>query len=114
MIVEAGGADFTCFIEEVDGEKTALTTLIVPFFDFGFMYDAHSDSPSSVSYSEKGWNTCSDRAIILRWDRLLRCHCYQSCSPREYTVKVGTVGLVAEVAAAAYMDSEPVVEEQSL
>lgn len=37
LVVEASGANLTCFVDEVDGEKTALTTLIVPFFDIRFM-----------------------------------------------------------------------------
>ena len=49
FVVESGCTDFPGFIDEMDGEKTALTTLIVPFFNFGFIRHANSDSPPMVN-----------------------------------------------------------------
>ena len=49
MVVESCGTDFSGFIKEIDGEQTALPTLIMPFFDFGFVSHANSDRPSTVS-----------------------------------------------------------------
>ncbi len=37
LLVKPGGANLTGFVDEVDGEKTALTTCIVPFLDIRFM-----------------------------------------------------------------------------
>ena len=51
LIVESGSTDFTSFVEKMDGEETTLTTLIMPFFDIGFIGDAYSDCPSIVSQS---------------------------------------------------------------
>lgn len=50
MVVESCGADFSGFIKEIDSEQTALSTLIMPFFDFGFISHANSDRPSTVSH----------------------------------------------------------------
>jgi hypothetical protein len=49
LVVESCGADFPGFIKEIDGEQTALSTLIMPLFDFGFISHANSDRPSIVS-----------------------------------------------------------------
>lgn len=50
MVVESCSADFPGFIKEIDGEQTALPTLIMPLFDFGFISHANSDRPSIVSH----------------------------------------------------------------
>jgi len=49
LIVESGGANFTSFIDEMDGEQTSLTALIMPFFNIRLVSHANSDRPSTVS-----------------------------------------------------------------
>jgi hypothetical protein len=49
LIIETSGTNFTCFIEKVNCEKTALTTLIMPFFNVGFIRDANTNRPSTIN-----------------------------------------------------------------
>lgn len=49
FVVESSCSDLPGFIDEMNGEKTALTTLIVPFFNFGSIRHANSDSPPIVN-----------------------------------------------------------------
>ena len=60
LVVEPSGANFTCFVEKVDCEETALATLIMPFLDIGFIRDADSDRPSMV-------NRISLEILVLIW-----------------------------------------------
>jgi hypothetical protein len=50
LVVEPRCADLAGFIEEVDGEKTALAALIMPLLDIRFISHADLNGPSSISY----------------------------------------------------------------
>ena len=69
LVVESCGADFSGFIKEIDGEQTALPTLIMPFFDFGFISHANSDRPSIVSQ-----NSHMGVLVLIRGESFNRVH----------------------------------------
>ena len=69
LVIKTCCADFAGFIDEVDGEESALTTLIMPLFDIGFISYANLDGPSSINHRFRNRSTCFGMGIALRWDR---------------------------------------------
>ena len=53
LVVKSCGSDFSSFIEEVDGEQTSLSTLIMPLFDLGLISHANSDRPSTINHTSR-------------------------------------------------------------